>query len=214
MNNGPELVDSLDGVTYILTAPRAQVTWQVPRGANIVVERKRLRRGDKITQVPEYNLARLVQLGHAVPEDEYDPEKLAAEKMRKRLIYDQGAASTAMLEFQMEMNRRAAKAGGGVAGLDEAPTPDTDPALTDTGREVDGIKLEDVDARADAPADDDDELTSTEAGNEGESGEDIPDYRSMDYPALQRLAKDTTGSGAGGKDELIARLDEHYGKSE
>ncbi len=37
----------------------------------------------------------------------------------------------------------------------------------------------------------------------------VEDFESMDYPTLQRLAKARTGNGAGGKADLVARLEAH-----
>lgn len=201
MSNELELVDQLDGKTYILTAPRTRATWRVQRGINQQVVGKRFRQGEPVIGLPEHALARLVELGHAVPEDEYDPEALRIEKLRKRMTYDQNAASTAMLEFTLAKNRQA-------AGLAKVGLPDADaPAkLTDSGYEVDGIKVEDVDGSGVSESDDDD-LVSTE---QSEQGEAPADYRSMDYPSLQQYAKEVTGSGAGGKEEIYARLDEHF----
>jgi hypothetical protein len=200
--DAPELVDELDGKTYVLTATRCYVTWHTPMGNRMVVDRKRINRGDAITGVPEANLRKLAKLGHAVPEDEYDPEALATEKLRKRLMYDQGAASTALLEFTMAKNRQA-------AGMREVGLPDADaPAkLTDSGYTVDGIKVEDVDPGSGGDGNDDESLA--DLSNES-TGEPPEDYHNMDYPALQQYAKKVTGSGAGGKDEIVARLDEHF----
>lgn len=205
----PELVDELDGKEYVLTATRCYVTWQVQRGHRLMTERKRVNRGQTITGIPEANLAKLVKLGHAVPADEYDPEALAAEKLRKRLVYDQGAASSALLEFTLAKNRQAA--GVALVGLPDADADPGKPKLTDSGREIDGIKVEDVDGSSDeGSADDDAELTDTGTSAEANGGASAEDYRSMDYPSLQQYAKQVTGSGAGGKEEIVARLDEHF----
>lgn len=201
MSNEIELVDELDGKPHVLTATRCYVTWQVQRGHRLMTERKRFKRGELVEGVPEANLAKLVKLGHAVPADEYDPQALAQAKLRKRLSYDQNAASSAMLEFTMAKNRQAA------AGRQYVGLPDADaPAQTEkTGRMVDGIEVEDVVPDSGGDGNDDAELT----GN-GDQGEGPADYKAMDYPSLQQYAKEVTGSGAGGKDELIARLDEHF----
>jgi hypothetical protein len=203
----PELVDELDGVTYVLTATRCYVTWQVQRGHRLMTERKRLNKGQPITGIPEANLAKLVKLGHAVPVEEYDPEALAVEKLRKRLMYDQGAASSALLEFTLAKNRQA-------AGMKEVGLPDADAKLTDSGYEVDGIKVEDVAGSGANAENDDDELTDTNASAGAQGGAPAEDYRGMDYPSLQQYAKQVTGSGAGGKEEIVARLDEHFGVTE
>lgn len=211
MQGDPELVDQYDGETYVLTAPRCFVTWRVPRGNEMVVARKRFTRGDKLTQIPEVKLHKLIDLGHAVAESDYDPEAIAAEKARKRFIYDQGATKTALIEWEMAKQRRAA-AGAKSVGLPDADantSTDEQTQLTDTGRTVDGIKLEDVDPDGSA-TDDDDEITGTGDDDVEDGGEAPEDYQSMDYPRLQQYAKQVTGSGAGGKEEIIARLDEHF----
>lgn len=199
------LVDQLDDKTYVLTATRTRVTWRVPRGAEMVPVGKRFKKGQKIVGIPEAQLHRLVALGHAVPEDEYDPEALADAKLRKRLMYDQGATKSAMVELQLRRAREARA--DGVAGQKTVGLEDAD-APASSKRMVDGIEVEDIDDVVGADGNDDDaEIASTSA-----APGDAPaqDYRSMDYPSLQQYAKEVTGSGAGGKEEIYTRLDAHF----
>lgn len=61
------------------------------------------------------------------------------------------------------------------------------------------------------PEDDDvnDEDGTTEDDSEEESSE-VPDLSEMSYGELQALAKEVTGNGGGSREDLEARLTEHY----
>lgn len=51
-------------------------------------------------------------------------------------------------------------------------------------------------------------------GSEDSGEVEEEDFESYDYPTLQRLAKERTGDGSGGKQDLIDRLKRHASASE
>lgn len=177
-------MDFNEDTTYVLTATRTRATWKEPIGNSAAMRTKsiRFRRGDKLLGIPIEQVARLVDLGHAVPEDEYDPEAIQRLSAARRLAMTQAAAADA---------KAAVLAAQQASGQPVAGLPDADVRM------VDGIEVEDVDGLKDDGGEDDD-LAKVPA----------PDYGSMDYPTLQRTAKERGLNAGGSADELRARLRE------
>jgi hypothetical protein len=188
------MMDFNPDTEYVLTAPRTRASWKVLMGNVLQTHSKRFKRGEVLKDIPEGQIARLVQMGHAVPKDEYDPEALKRVSAARRLAMNQAAAADA--KAAVDAREAAAAAGQPVAGLEDARTSD-------------GVKIEDVLDMEDADGTDDgDDLTSLpDPSAEGQPAED---YHNMPYPELQQYAKRVTGSGAGSADDIKARLDEHF----
>lgn len=178
--------------TYVLTATRTRATWREPIGNSAALRTKsiRFRRGDKLEGIPVEQVARLFDLGHAVPEDEYDPEDIQRRSAARRLAMTQAAAADARAAVEA---RRNAANGQPVAGLEDA----------EPKREIDGIEVEDIDTVSDDQKGDGAPEPDVTAGPY-----DHEDYGSMDYPQLQNLAKSRTGNGGGSKPELVSRLEQ------
>jgi hypothetical protein len=180
-----------ENTTYVLTATRTRATWREPIGNSSAMTTKsvRFRRGEKLEGIPVEQVARLHQLGHAVPEDEYDPEEIRRVSAQRRMNMMQAAAADA----KAAVDARKAASGQPVAGLEDA---DQEPK-----REVDGIEVEDVD---DFDPSKTEPYVEDEDADAGEDGGDK--YDAMDYPQLVQEAKTRTGNGGGTKEELKQRL--------
>lgn len=217
--------DFSENETYVLTASRTRASWQEPVGNSMVVRSRRFRRGDKLDGIPADQIARLVEMGHAVPESEYDPAKIQKLSAARRLAMTQAAAADA----RAAINNSRESHGQPVVGLEDADPAETQEHGTEldrsggtenqsprvySGHEADGIPVEDVVDMKSSDEDPDDQ-----DGPQPGSDEDMTvpennaasneDYASMDYPTLQNLAKTRTGNGGGSKEDLIARLREH-----
>lgn len=170
-----------EGTTYILTATRTRATWKVPVGNALQTKSLRLKRGDKLDAIPVEQQARLVELGHAVPEDEFDEDAIRKQSAARRMMMMQAAAADA----KAAVDARKTASGQPVVGLEDADAPK---------RTVDGIEVEDVDD-LDTPKDEDDD-----GAVEGDK------YDAMDYPQLVQEAKGRNLGGGGTKEELKQRL--------
>lgn len=204
-------MDYNSDVTYVLTAPRCRPSWRELYGNMPVTKSKRFRRGDKIVGIPEEQIARLVELGHAVPEDDWNPEEFRKMSANRRLAMNQAAAA----DMASAVANAKASSGQPLVGLEDAPAPA--PAKPEgEAHEVDGIKVEDVEDLATGDTDDAADLASITPGvgddSDTDTGEASDRYTDMSYPDLQREAKDKTGNGGGSAPELRDRLREHDAK--
>lgn len=185
--------------TYVLTATRTRANWKEQSGTEMIKRSQRFSRGEKLVgDIPVSQVQRLYEMGHAVPEDEWDPEAFRKQSAARRLAMQQAAAADAKAMVAAAGDRVT---GQPVVGLeDAAPAPKAEaPASDPEKRTVDGIVVEDVDGLPDPDGD----------GGE-QVGEAIPDYENMAYPELVQLAKKETGNGGGNAEELKQRLREHY----
>lgn len=182
-----------EGTEYVLTASRCRPSWKEQVGNGLLTRSKRFKRGEVLKGIPEEQVARLVELGHAVPKDEWDPAEFRKQSAARRQAMMQSAAS------DMASEVRAASARGNgqpVAGLEDA----------EPKREVDGIEVEDVDgldANGKPKQGDDSGDASDEEEQVTDSLDDLP------YAELVKKAKAETGNGGGTAEELKARIREH-----
>jgi hypothetical protein len=186
-------MDYEEGTEYVLTAPRCRASWRVQVGNAFVLKSKRIKRGEVISDVPEDQVARLVNMSHAVPKDEWDPAEFRKASAARRQAMQQFAASDAASAV-----REAAKRGNGqpVVGLADADA-----------HEIDGIKVDDVD---DLDENGKPKQASAPDSDDAPVGDEVTDnYDDLPYAELVKTAKTITGNGGGSADELKARLREH-----
>lgn len=83
-------------------------------------------------------------------------------------------------------------------------------ALVRAGRLVDPDDVDEPEEAPETPDAPEGSGDGTEGQEEGdEETEPEEDFDSYDYPTLQRLAKERTGDGSGGKQDLLDRLKAH-----
>ncbi len=188
---------------YVLSTERMRVAVKNERGA--VVRRKQFKRGDTVTEKDlehlEGRFEALVNSGALVNEDDYadsgDANPLPGRGPGNSTV---GGTTVADLGFSAE---------GG--SLPEGVTLNSDGSVTISKEalEAQGLSVGDLteaDEADEAEDEDDDEDVDPEDQFDPAK---VEDFESMDYPTLQRLAKARTGNGAGGKDDLVARLEAH-----
>lgn len=182
-----------EGTDYVLTASRCRPSWKEQVGNGLLTRSKRFKRGEVLADIPEEQIARLVEMGHAVPEADWDPVEFRKASAARRQAMQQFAAADAASAV-----REAQARGNGqpVAGLEDA----------DPKREVDGIKVDDVD---DLDEDGKPKAATAPDGDEPVSEPMSDGYDDLSYPELVKKAKAETGNGGGTAEELKARLREH-----
>lgn len=89
----------------------------------------------------------------------------------------------------------------------QAGTPYTVDVLSDEERETLLARIKELEENAQAS--DDDDADADADGADDDKSDQPEDFESFDYPTLQALAKERTGNGSGGRQDLIDRLTAH-----
>lgn len=200
---------------YVLSTERMRVAVKNERGT--VIKRKVFRRGDVVTpedlQHLEGRFDSLVTLGALVDEDADIETYDTAHPAVNGLGVGNSVGGTTP-NVDLGFNAEGGNLPEGMVRNDDGSITIA-PALAEqllAAREAEDAEgdeepVDDGSGSEDPKTGSDDGIQTTEEDEFDASK--VEDFSTMDYPTLQRLAKARTGNGAGGKDDLVSRLEAH-----